>query len=410
MTEGHYEKAAVLMSQGRYNDAEKILGELLAANPNNDYLLYQLSEISLLKENYERAEELINAAIAIDPEDGNYFYLKSRIAVSKDDYKAGESYIITAIALDPHDDDYYAFFAAIKLDKKRYEESLKLADEALALNPSNLLALNMRSTALLKLNRKDESFATIEGALHEDPENAYTHTNYGWGLLEKGEVEKSLKHFSEALRNDPNSTQAQAGMTEALKARFTLYRWFLNYSFWIGNKAAKFQWFFIIGFYFGTRFLGNLASKNEALRPFILPVFVLLVLFAFSTWIIQPVSNVFLRFNRYGHHLLSREEKISSLFVTGALCVCIAGTGLWLADVWALSLYVAIYGFTMMVPLGKMFSRPKSFFMIYAIAMGALGLLALSVAYTHAFTMLSTAYLIGFIGYQFLANYFTIKK
>lgn len=412
ITEGLLEKAGLLMQQNRYDDAEKILGQLLTSEPDNDYLLYLLAEVNLQKENYGRAEELINSAIGLDPGMAVYFYLKARLFLVQDKYKEAEEYIATAINMEPREPGFFALWAQIKLLLKQYEDALNIANQALALDASHVFALNVRSTALLKLNRKEESFTTIAGALYENPNDAYTHSNYGWGLLEKGDNKKALQHFTEALKNDPNSAHAQAGMVEALKARFVVYRWFLQYAFWMGNMTAKYQWFFILGVYFGTKFLGKIADNNETLRPFLLPVIGLLILFAFSTWIISPISNLFLRLNTYGKHLLNKKEKIiSSVVGISLLLSLISIAGLAITGIPAFILF-AFVAFTMMIPFSRLFDKPAGVFITYNIIMILAGILAtlLALVTGNFFSIFSTIYVFGLLGFQFIANYFQIRS
>src|SRR5690606_37015775 len=113
------------------------------------------------------------------------------------------------------------------------------------------------------------------------------------------------------------------------------------------------------GFYLATRALTGLSKNNEALRPYLIPVIVVLALFAFSTWVLNPISNLFLRFNKYGQLLLSKKEKISSNFVAVAFLSFLVGVLMYflLSDQRYLTL--AVFGFAMMVPLSVMFSRSK---------------------------------------------------
>ena len=122
---------------------------------------------------------------------------------------------------------------------------------------------------------------------------------------------KALEHFKEALTNDPTFKYAQAGMMQALKATNPIYRLFLKYSFWMNNLTAKYQWGVIIGFYLGFKALKTIARNNEALQPYLTPLIIALALVAFSTWVIAPISNLFLRFNKYGQLLLDKKEKMS---------------------------------------------------------------------------------------------------
>lgn len=413
MTDYSLSKVGILIQQKKYDSAEKILRQLLAQEPTNIHFLALLAEINLQQDQSEKAESIIDDAIGLSPDTAHLYYIKSRIDIQKDKYDEGEKSIWQSIKLDPFTAGYYAWLSNIKLARKQYAEALEHANRALEYDPEDLLALNVRSTVLLKLNKKEESFETIEGALRHDPNNAYTHTNYGWGLLEKGDHKKALKHFKEALKNDPNFAYAQKGMMEALKASNPVYRMFLKYSFWMSNLTAKYQWGVILGFYFGMRGLRALANANEALQPFLIPLIIVLTIFAFSTWIIKPVSNLFLRFNQYGKFLLDKKEKMSSNFVAVSLAVFVAGLLLYVFQTDERYLFVAAYGFAMMVPLSVMFepSKYNSFF-IYTIAMAVIGVAALGAAFTNnaAFDTLASIFLIGFIAFQWLANFFMIRS
>jgi tetratricopeptide (TPR) repeat protein len=415
MTEDHrVSEVVLLIEQKKYSDAERILKDLLSHDPNNIHFLSLLAEIHIQNDRFAAARQIVDNAIGLSPDTAHLFYMKSRIALAEEQYDDAEANLNEAIQRDPYDADYFAFFSQVKLMRKDLTRALELADRALAIDSENLLALNSRSTALLKLDRKEESFNTIKGALREDPNNAYTHANYGWGLLEKGDHRKALEHFREALKNDPSYVYAQAGMVEALKATNPVYRLFLKYAFFMGNLTAKYQWAVILGFYFGVRFLRSVAAANEALQPFLIPVIIVLTLVAFSTWIIEPVSNLFLRFNRFGQFLLDKKEKMSSNFVAGSFALFTGG----LLGYFILSderfLALAVFGFAMMVPLGVMFSpsKYKHALLIYASIMAGIGMIAIALTFSSGelFNLFTVVFLFGFVAFQFLANFIMIKQ
>jgi tetratricopeptide (TPR) repeat protein len=413
MTDYSLSKVGILIQQKKYEAAEKILRQLLAQEPTNIHYLALLAELNLQQDRLDKAESIVDDAIGLSPDTAHLYFIKSRIDIQKDKYDDAEKNIWQSIKLDPFTADYYAWLSNIKLARKQYDEALELANRALEIDPEDLLALNVRSTVLMKQNRKEESFETIEGALRHDPNNAYTHANYGWSLLEKGDHKKALKHFKEALKNNPNFAYAQKGMMEALKASNPVYRMFLKYAFWMGNLTAKYQWGVILGFYFGMRALRALANVNEALQPFLMPLIIVLSLFAFSTWIIKPISNLFLRFNQYGKFLLDKKEKMSSNFVAVSLAVFLGGLLLYILLSDERYLYVAVYGFAMMVPLSVMFEPSKyNSLLIYSIAMAVVGVMALGAAFSNnaAFDTLASIFLIGFIAFQFLVNFVMIRR
>lgn len=407
-------KVEILIQQQKFAEAEKIIADLLAGDAHNIHFLSLLAEVNLQQGNYDKANIIVDDAIGLSPDSPWLFYIKSRIAAQQNKLSEAEQFIQQSITLDPYDADYFAFLANIKLARKQFAEALEMANRGLEIDSENLLALNARSTALNKLNRKEESFSTIEGALREDPNNAYTHANYGWGLLEKGDHKKALIHFKEALANKPDYQYAQAGMLQAIKAANPVYRVFLKYAFWMGNLTAKYQWAVIIGFYVGVRALNALAKNNAALQPYLTPLIIALTIVAFSTWIIAPVSNLFLRFNKYGKLLLDKKEKMSSNFVALSFLAFVAGFLLYFALGDERMLAIAVFGFAMMLPLGTMFSpsKNKNALLIYTIALAVVGLSAIGQTFStgELFNMMSSIFLIGFVGYQWVANFMLIRE
>lgn len=414
MADTLFSRAEILMRQGRYQEAGDLLANLLTRDPNNVHVLAMLAQVKLGQQEMKAAEKLIDSAIGLSPQVDYLYYIKARICLQQNKYDEAENYLKQSIALNPADADYFALWASVKLTRKQYKESLELADMALETDPENIAALNTRSTALLKLNRKQDSFSTIEGALAHDPNNAYTHSNYGWGLLEKGNHKKALEHFKEALKIDPNLLHAQAGMAQALKARYLFYRLFLRYAFFMSNLTAKYQWGVIIGFYIATRIIQSLAKNFKVLEPILTPVMILLAVFAFSTWVITPISNLFLRLNPYGKYLLDKEKKTSSSLVGISLLVCIVGLILYLLQSDPAWLIVALFGFVMMVPLGSMFSATshKNRMIGYVAIMFLLGMAGIVQAFVSGepFNIFITLFIVGFIAFQWMANYLNIKR
>jgi tetratricopeptide (TPR) repeat protein len=407
-------KIEILIQQKKYSEAEKILSETLSQEPNNIHYLSLLAEVYIQQEKFEKANQLVDNIIGLAPDEPHVYYTKSRIAICEERWTEAEKFAQQAIELNPLDADYHACLANIKMARKQYSEALNVANKALELDAENLLALNIRSTALNKLNRKEESFATIEGALREDPNNAFTHSNYGWGLLENGNPKKALEHFKEALKNDPNYEYAQAGMLEAIKATNPIYRLFLKYAFWMSNLTAKYQWAVIIGFYFGFKALRSFAKNNESFAPFINPLIIVLAVIAFSTWVITPISNLFLRFNKFGNLLLDAKQKLSSNLVALSLLICISGIIANFIFPSSGNLAIAAYGFMMMLPLGVMLSPSKNKYtlLLYSLALALIGIVGIANAF--ASDQLSNTYsiifFIGFIGFQWVANFVLIKE
>lgn len=414
MEDFRIEKVQILLRQGNYVEAERILKELLSEDAYNVSLIALLAEVKLQQGQLDDAESIINQAIGQSPDRPYAFFVRARLKIQKDNWNAAEVDLQTCISMNPEDPDFFAVLAQVKLLRKQFQTALETADQALALDPENILALNTRSTALLKLNQKEASFETIQGALRNDPNNAYTHANYGWGLLEKRDHKKALEHFKEALKHDPNNDFAKMGMMEAMKAANPLYRWYLQYQFWIGKLTAQYQWGVIVGFYFLQKGLRYLSTINKSWATVIDPLILILAFIALLTWMMRPLGNCWLRFHKFGKWLLPEHEIKTANYVVVAVCVFVLGILAYLISGDTNFHTITVFGFAMVIPLGMMLDPNKKtkWMVAYAALMAITGIAAIAISFAKndIFNIMTVVFLTEFIAFQWLANFFMIKE
>lgn len=414
MYQEQVERIELLINSKRFDLAQSQLQQLLVDHVDDSYLYYLLSAVKYNLSLYDEAESLINTSISLYPDAGFYYYFKACIYLAAERFTEVENLLLEAINLEPETAEFKAKMAQFKLLKKDYEVALSFANQALENDAENMLALNMRSSALLKLNRKDEAFSTIEGALREDPEDSFTHANYGWSLLENGNQKKSLEHFREALKYNPNNYSAQNGMVEALKASNILYRGYLKYVFFMEKLSKRGQWIFILGFYFGSKLLRTLGEKFPAVEPFVFPIIVVMALFAFSTWIMTPISNLFFRLNPFAKFLLDKNEMTSSALVGISLLISIFGAIGYLITSNLGFFAVGIFGLLMMIPLNHLFlkTKIKHLPVIITSVLCVVGFVSIFYLFMSnpIYDIFATLFIIIFIGYQFGLNFLMIKK
>jgi tetratricopeptide (TPR) repeat protein len=409
MTDQIIQRATLLIQHRRYDEAMRELQNVLASEPNHPYALALMGVSSTELGKHDEAIKYIQQALGSQPDSPYFLYLMGLVYTRKDKLKEATKFVQSAITFDPHNADYFGLLAMIKLDEKEWENALTFANRGLEVDPENLVCLNSRSTALLKLDRKEESYQTIKEALHNDPHNSHTHANHGWGLLEHGDHKRALESFREALKLDPQNEHAKAGMVEALKARYWFYRKFLQYVFWLTNKNAKYQWVFILGLWFGVRILNSLSRTNPELAPFVTPIIYLYSAFAISTWIVNPLSNLFLRLNVYGRYALTRDEIRASTFTGIGFAIALIGIVGSLSRDNSPFPAMIFYGIGFMILCGSMFKPTEMgkrvIAMIVAIGLSLIGLLSV-VAEFNDMTggSMLMIFIWGTIAYQFLIN------
>ncbi len=359
-TEAYIQKARLLLEQHRPLEAEKQLAFVFQNDPNNHQALSILARCKYDQKDYRKGVEIIGSAIAMQPEMDYYYYLLAFGQYHLDDNLQAERTMRIAISINPYVADYFGLLGSIALDQKKFQEALELADEGLSQDPKNITCLNVRSTALNKLKRSAEAMETMYRALETDPENDYTHTSMGWNFLEKGRNREAAVHFTEALRLNPNHTNARIGLKESLKSKILPYKWILQYSFWINNKGKKARWIIPIAQYFIVRLIAGVTSlMGKTWTASGLVVIAIYILFVFTTWVINPLANFMLLFNKSGRYAVSNREKWNAILLIACILVAIAFFVLSLntspvENQLSPFLIAAIISLTVSIPLGNM--------------------------------------------------------
>ncbi|MEN7550349.1 tetratricopeptide repeat protein [Rapidithrix thailandica] len=357
-TESILQRAAILFNQGRYQDAAEEAKKALSFQPDHPEALNILAQCHLQAEEPEEAEKVIDTALQIDPTDTTALYLKAAILFQRNKHTKAIKFIDSALSYYPMSADCYGLKAAIFHDLAKFEDALAAANKGLEFDASHLQCLNQRAQALNKLGDAEASQETLKDALSEDPENAFTHTNIGFALLENGQHQEAMKYFREALRLDPNSEMARGGMLHAIKASNLFYRWWLKYVFWLSKMSPKMRIFVIFGGFLMYKFIGSIKASLGVFEPLATLFIWTYLVIAISTWIIQPVSNLFLRFHPFGKFVLSEEEKKYSRYTLVTACLSLVGVALMLSmgtesvesiQWWNMGLYCTCYGVIFMI-------------------------------------------------------------
>lgn len=312
------ERADLLLDQHRYKDAEHQIREALRLDPQNAEAYAMLARCYINNGQPREGIAAINEAIALDPLESFHFYLLAYAHHGLDENEAAIPNLEKAISLNPYAAEYHGFFAFLLLEQREYEKALEKANEGLALDPENLTCLNARSRALNRLRRVEAAIETMSEALAQHPDDDYTHTTVGWNYLERGVHQKARHHFVEALRINPNNEGARVGMKEALKSKIALYRWLLQYSFWMQNKGRRFQAIFPIALYVVFRILVaafSSATSGSFTTPLIAIYFSLVAL----TWTIGSIANFVLLFDPMGKYALDLTERWTAITVVSSI-------------------------------------------------------------------------------------------
>jgi Flp pilus assembly protein TadD len=329
MMSDRYGRIQLLLSQRRYDMAERDLRSMLTEDPQDASALAMLSLcISHFPQRLVEATEIAQRAIGISPDEAFTHYALAVCYLRRNRNSEAEQAINESLRLDPYDADAFAILGQSFLSRNRFDDALQAADRGLAVDPDHTDCGNLRSISLERLGRGDEAIQSAKETLKRDPDNPMSHAATGFTLLNSGNYREAQIAFREALRLDPQNEMARVGMINALNNRSFLFR--MVHKFYVAlsrlNSSAAFA--LIIGAWVLVQVLTRLvAPAVPALRPLIFPIVAFYVLFVIFTWISQPLFNTFLRFHPFGQHLLDRSQRWASNLIAPSLALSLFGFG-----------------------------------------------------------------------------------
>ena len=403
----HLERGKLLLAQNRLPEAERELKEALSQHPDDAYAMAWLAECYLNGKRFAEALEVSERAMRFEPNNGFLLYTLARSCFYNKRIKEAREVVGRALSLNPNDPDFFLLLAHIEFYEENWKKALDAAEQGLELDAENVNLINLRTQALVKLNRKAEAAATIDYALHHAPEDSYSHANKGWVAIEQNQYEQAFEHFREALRLNPTNGYARTGLKEAIKARNWLYRGVLKYFLWISKMNQRGRWVFVIGVYILYRIMIEVAENSPSLAPFLYPFIGLYILFAFSSWIAMPVSNLFLRLHPLGRYALDEDELRASTIVGLLGAGAIIGLLAWWFSGVEILLFLGMYLLLMLLPVGGLFSvdasgKARKQLSYYTYTLAAVGLVAV---FTSGMSILAIIFLLGVFAYSWVANY-----
>ncbi len=320
------QKVEIMLAQKRYDMAYDELKAILALNPDDIHAQSMLAICCINLRKLEEGEAVILNALYLQPWNAYFKFLLANLFAIDNKIDKGIVAINEAIELDSYNDDYFDLKSRLHLSKNEFEQAEEAARASLEIDPENEDALNSLSKALIGQNKKLEAADVMHKALEKNPENWETHANYGYRSLELGKVKEAIEHFRNALINDPSQEFAQQGMKLAMKAKFPLYKWLLQFQLYMTKKGRSFNLAFIIGLVFLVNILQRIQDNVSGfIRYGIISIIGLLMLFVFSSWILDPIMNLVLYSNKNGRLSLSEEESNTAKFVGINLIIAALG-------------------------------------------------------------------------------------
>lgn len=183
------ERAEHLIDIGRADDALRLLGEALAAEPQHAGALTEMARAHRVGKRPVEALRAVDRALAIAPQDGYAAYLRADILVDL-----------------------------------KYPQALEAADHAVRVRPWWWAAHAVRARALVLFRRRDEALAAARHAVSLEPNIAGSHYALADVAEDIGHKDLAEAEYREALRLNPTDAAARIGLAGLDMRRWRLRR------------------------------------------------------------------------------------------------------------------------------------------------------------------------------------------
>ncbi|MEM9480244.1 MAG: tetratricopeptide repeat protein [Verrucomicrobiota bacterium] len=305
-----------LRDLGRHEESAAFFQEAISDDVENPegYAELALSYLQMEGRNKD-ALEAIDVAISLDPEIDGFHAIRSLALNSLERHKEALDAADTAISFEPESPFNHSVKAQAYCGKRDWAAAEDSARRALAIDGDYRMAENILAQSLHFQNKLDEGGISVDKMLADDPEDEMAHFNAGWAAMRRHDNRTAEKHFQEALRLDPEFQGAREGLLESFRARSSIYRFYLQYVFWMQQFSGKMQWVLIIAIYLGYRF-------GSAILSGIHPVLGALLMFLYlglviGMWLAGSLGNLLIVADSSARRALNRGEKLNGIFAGG---------------------------------------------------------------------------------------------
>ena len=206
--------ARLLMLAGRLDDARDELGLLLAGDPKNVAVLFNLSLVEGLAGRESERAALLERVVAADPAHAEALAALGDLALAAGDEAEAASLYDRALAAEPGSLVALAGLSEIAFRGKRYEESADLLTRAITADPGWPFSYIDRARARRSLGDTTGALEDLATAIGLDPGYAWTYVDRGRLYARTGRDAEAVADFTAAIRLDPTLFVAYAPRAE----------------------------------------------------------------------------------------------------------------------------------------------------------------------------------------------------
>jgi len=201
--------AVAFANAGEFADAEAWFARVLAANPTEFNVLYNLGAVANAAGHYERAREVLETALRQQPENVDVMYRLAEANHGLRRYEAALGLLAHAAKLAPQRADVQKLIAVTAGDLGASEDALAAWDRYLKLTPGDAVARRERAVAALHVGQTAEGLGDLGAYVKQHPDDAVGHFEMG-AAQAQSDANAAIAEFDRAIVLRPDWAAAHA--------------------------------------------------------------------------------------------------------------------------------------------------------------------------------------------------------
>jgi len=216
-------RAELLIAADRHQDAARLLGAHLAADPGDFEARRLLGWAQLGAHDTDGALQSVRALMSQAPGDVDSQLLAAVVHAARREIAPAQQAARTAIRLAPAHPAPYRVAAGVDIDCGLVTDAtVMLARRAIELDPQDADAHRLAGTALLELRRRKEAGEFLRRAAALDPENSSTAAELARWQAHSGRGAAAARGFAAVVQADPTDRLALRNLNATVWQTFSI--------------------------------------------------------------------------------------------------------------------------------------------------------------------------------------------
>ena len=214
---------AVLVLTGELDEGEKLLLQVIEAQPYSAEAEHYLGRVELDRGQVEAARQHFLRAARLESDSGLYRMYVAWVALESNEMTTALRELDTALKLDPTLGDAYWLRARIRIRAGVVRDALADLQKAIELNPDRVDAWAAMGECHYQLGQMKEAIVDFEKAVAGDPERGYWWYRLGRLQLDEGRRAEALRSFGAATSLGDKAPGRKAWLADSHRLTGDIY-------------------------------------------------------------------------------------------------------------------------------------------------------------------------------------------